>query len=72
MECADVAVVGAGVLGCFAARALAQRALAVLVPEARSSASGKSCSGWSGGTGTICRRPRGGCIPPVPLSTARA
>ena len=35
MEYADVAVIGAGVLGGFAARALTQRALSVLVLEAR-------------------------------------
>ena len=34
MEHADVVVIGAGVLGCFAARALTERALSVLVLEA--------------------------------------
>ena len=35
MEYADVVVIGAGVLGCFAARALREKALSVLVLEAR-------------------------------------
>ena len=35
MEYADVVVIGAGVLGCFAARALTGKALSVLVLEAR-------------------------------------
>ena len=37
MEHADVVVIGAGVLGCFAARALTERALSVLVLEAANS-----------------------------------
>ena len=51
MEKADVIIIGAGVLGCFAARAVAEYDLKTLVLEQREDV----CTGISrANTGTVC------------------